>query len=144
MKTCRRCGDSFDESAFNRNKSAPDGLQSQCRACQSAVNRDWRQSNPDLALGQKRRWRHRLGPVRRARLRREWQLGNREKEIAHQAVARALRRGDLVRPEACSQCGRTGRIQGHHADYARQLDVEWLCPRCHGIRHYDLQREAQP
>jgi ribosomal protein S27AE len=51
------------------------------------------------------------------------------------AVARAIREGVLVRPDACSSCGARGRIHGHHDDYAKPLDVRWLCASCHGQWH---------
>ena len=54
---------------------------------------------------------------------------------ARMAVAAAVKRGDLVRPASCSACGRKGRIEGHHADYARALEVVWLCIRCHASLH---------
>lgn len=57
-------------------------------------------------------------------------------------VAEALRRGTLVRPDTCSQCGimagalnaggRAVKIEGHHADYSKPLAVVWLCKTCHG------------
>lgn len=61
---------------------------------------------------------------------------------AHNAMNEAVRRGVLVRPEACSKCGncpapaKDGRssIEGHHhRGYAPEhwLDVEWLCVSCH-------------
>lgn len=58
---------------------------------------------------------------------------------AYKIVRAAIRRGDLVRPDQCSKClsipepasdGRSN-IQGHHADYSKPLDVEWLCAKCH-------------
>lgn len=52
-------------------------------------------------------------------------------ESAHRAVRKALRVGALVRPEACEGCGRMGGTEAHHADYSKQLEVEWLCPKCH-------------
>lgn len=31
-------------------------------------------------------------------------------------------------------------MQGHHPDYSKPLEVEWLCPRCHGARHVGRER----
>ena len=61
------------------------------------------------------------------------------KEKAGRLVRDAVRRGDLVRPKICEKCGLPGSvskdgrmtIQGHHKDYSRPLDVEWLCAKCH-------------
>lgn len=60
-------------------------------------------------------------------------------EEARRMVRDAVRRGDLVRPSACNRCGSIpsptvdGRasIQGHHHDYSKPLDVEWVCAKCH-------------
>lgn len=64
---------------------------------------------------------------------------------AANAVQTALRRGVLTRPDACSRCGAVmrgagaqGLVQAHHADYAKPLDVVWLCPRCHCEEHRRL------
>lgn len=56
------------------------------------------------------------------------------KPLAVAAVGRAIKRGDLIRPASCSECGGSGQMLGHHASYEpeHQLDVEWLCPKCHG------------
>lgn len=47
----------------------------------------------------------------------------------------ALASGELKRPEKCSHCGEPDLIHGHHTDYARPLDVTWLCGRCHRSAH---------
>lgn len=60
------------------------------------------------------------------------------KEAARAAVQAAVRAGRLTRPEACEECGTEGRVDGHHVDYARPLDVEWLCKGCHHSRHPQL------
>ena len=58
------------------------------------------------------------------------------KERANKAVGRAVKRGELVRPSACQMCGRAGvRIVAHHIDYARPLDVTWLCTSCRARQH---------
>lgn len=51
---------------------------------------------------------------------------------ARRKVASAIRSGLLVRPSVCSRCGISEtKINGHHHDYSKPLEVEWLCYRCH-------------
>lgn len=54
---------------------------------------------------------------------------------ARNAVAHAIRDGKLKRGEKCFFCEETERLQAHHSDYNRPLDVHWLCPSCHGKLH---------
>lgn len=46
-----------------------------------------------------------------------------------------MQRGELVRPAVCEQCGAAGDIHGHHDDYAKPLEVRWLCHPCHAGEH---------
>ena len=55
-----------------------------------------------------------------------------ERHAARRAVAEALRTGALIR-QPCF-CG-THRSEGHHRDYAKQLEVLWLCRRHHVAIH---------
>jgi hypothetical protein len=64
------------------------------------------------------------------------------KPQANAAVARAVRKGVLVRPDFCSDCGcKSSCVQRIHAHHHRGyepenwLEVEWLCSACHGSRH---------
>lgn len=51
---------------------------------------------------------------------------------ARQAVRTAIKRGELIRPATCEQCGRSGlQIEAAHYDYDQPLNVRWLCRRCH-------------
>ena len=49
------------------------------------------------------------------------------------AVRCAIARGELIRPLQCSSDApeHNGRIEAHHPDYSRPLDVVWLCSACH-------------
>ena len=60
---------------------------------------------------------------------------------AHQLTSTAIRKGVLIRPTKCSQCG-CGRSAGtihahHHRGYEAEhaLDVVWLCRKCHMRTH---------
>lgn len=64
---------------------------------------------------------------------------NKDKTKAHRLVVKALREGNLTRPETCESCGKHGRIQGHHADYSKPLEVDWLCSSCHTLEHIRLK-----
>lgn len=53
-------------------------------------------------------------------------------------VSEALRRGTLHRASRCSACGKAKKLHAHHADYAKPLDVQWLCAACHMAEHARL------
>jgi len=48
---------------------------------------------------------------------------------------RALRTGELVRPDWCQRCGASCHPDGHHDDYTEPLRVLWLCKSCHAVAH---------
>lgn len=48
----------------------------------------------------------------------------------------ALRYGILKNPKICSFCKSKKRVAGHHPDYAKPLQVIWLCQSCHALYHY--------
>lgn len=43
----------------------------------------------------------------------------------------AVRDGKLTRPDSCESCGGNSKVDGHHHDYSKPLDVMWLCKQCH-------------
>jgi len=61
-----------------------------------------------------------------------------EREAARRAVAIAVRAGRLVRGP-CERCGMTTKVEGHHDDYSRPLDVRWLCSTHHDEVHRELR-----
>lgn len=59
-----------------------------------------------------------------------------EKYLARQFLKRALETGKILRPKACECCLiEAKRIEGHHEDYAKPLEVIWLCVKCHKNLH---------
>lgn len=60
-----------------------------------------------------------------------------EHKAARNAVYEALKKGTLVKPQACIDCGKEGKLEGHHESYEedKYLDVVWICKTCHRKRH---------
>lgn len=56
---------------------------------------------------------------------------------AHGLINMRVRRGLIVKPRACQECGREARLDGHHddTDYSKPSEVRWLCRRCHMKHH---------
>lgn len=48
-------------------------------------------------------------------------------------VRRARRKVRDLPPQPCEVCGATA--QKHHADYAKPLEIQWLCRKHHGQLH---------
>ncbi len=63
------------------------------------------------------------------------------KQRARDAVRRALDRGELVRPRSCESCQEAKKLQAHHDDYERPLNVRWLCSKCHTQIHPHPKRK---
>lgn len=61
------------------------------------------------------------------------------RKLAYSRVNNAIECGKLVRPECCSRCGKKpdpdrlgrSRIEAHHEDHSKALEVVWLCDACH-------------
>ncbi len=54
----------------------------------------------------------------------------------YQIVFKAITEGQLIRPNNCSVCDCSDcRINAHHNDYTKPLEVRWLCDSCHRLLH---------
>ena len=62
------------------------------------------------------------------------------KIAARTAVRHALASGRLVK-RPCEVCGTRVNVHAHHDDYAKPLDVRWLC-RPHHEAHHALAEAA--
>mgnify|MGYP001605668795 CR=1 FL=1 len=70
----------------------------------------------------------------------EYYKRNREKMLpmhnAHKLVMYAIKLGVMKRPEECSMCeSKVGKMEGHHENYDKPLDVIWVCKMCHKNLH---------
>lgn len=65
------------------------------------------------------------------------------KHRARHALRRAVADGRVTRPSTCADCHRPGKVNGHHDDYSKPLDVRWLCYGCHALLHRDERIRAR-
>ena len=68
--------------------------------------------------------------------------GKRASDQGQNLLETAIKQGIIERCFSCSECGDVGtfkdgrtKIQAHHDDYNKPLDVRWLCQTCHHKWH---------
>ena len=124
-KKCFKCGKVKPLSEFYRHPETSDGHLGKCKECTKADVAAHREAHPERLL---------MTRLKRCKK-------NPTKTNAHKAVESAIKAGAITRPNRCSGCGCSDalhRIEAHHYDYARPLDVIWLCTPCH--RRMDMRR----
>jgi hypothetical protein len=68
----------------------------------------------------------------------EYRKIHKDRHNAGNTLRRAVKKGKVVRPYICQECGRKGRIVAHHEDYSQPFNVKWLCYSCHKLIHLKL------
>lgn len=142
MKTCFKCRRELPRTEFYAHPEMKDGLLGKCKDCTRDDVAEHRIKN----VGRIREYdRQRAAEPHRVQLRSRVCAEDRAKHPdryrARRAVSRAVREGRLMKPFNCTRCGTaTARIEAHHPDYAKPLDVEWVCKPCHWIA--DEERRA--
>lgn len=64
-----------------------------------------------------------------------WRKDNPKKAAVHTFVLWAIRVGVMQKATKCQGCLKECKLQAHHHDYDKPMDVIWLCTVCHGEKH---------
>lgn len=149
MKSCSVCKETKPEAAFNKRRDSSDGLRAYCKKCHYGYTRRWQQRNYLTERARLRAIGIRNGKADKNRiylLRNQdkkadylvrhniWRSQNRDITAANRLVARALKDGVLTK-QPCTLCGCALATEGHHQDYNRPLDIQWLCKKHHRAWH---------
>ena len=147
-KTCKTCNETKPLEDFGVWRGTPT---SQCKTCYNKYMQEYRKS-PSLKAKMRAYWKSPEGCKTRSRYQRSpkglerpkrWHAKNPGKRAVYQMVAAELRAGRMTKPAECSHCGLTpSRIDGHHEDYSKPLEVTWLCRECHWRRHAEMGAEG--
>lgn len=150
MKVCFKCGAEKPLTEFYKHKGMSDGHLNKCKQCTRCDTKENREKNIDYykAYDRNRHWAdpsrraasieatrlwHRENSERSRELKKNWIKKNPLKRAAHVKVGNALRSGK-IKKEPCVMCGDT-KVQAHHTDYTKPLDVVWLCQKHHTEVH---------
>jgi ribosomal protein S27AE len=133
MPDCRVCSAAKEASEFYPRQLRKDGAVGECKECTKSRVRMRARLDDKVREYERARYQR---PERKAVVQQRaarWNEQNPEGYAAHTAVSNAVRDGRLKK-EPCLFCGQ-GKVHAHHRDYARPLDVIWLCPKCHHRLH---------
>jgi transposase-like protein len=106
-----------------------DGTVNKCKDCNKKDVRENRHRRSDYYRDYDRKRGSRQTVDYRVKYRKQ----NPDKYRAHNALNNAVRDGKITKMD-CEKCGRVD-THGHHDDYAKPLEVRWLCPPCHAEEH---------
>jgi len=133
VKICAKCERYYE---FNSNS------QKYCSDCKGLVRKEkspkWQrkyyQENKEELSGKRRAY-HKtekgkeIAKMTKAKMKELYPV----KFKARDKVKYALRKGKLVKPSKCELCNEESKLEGHHKDYEKPLDVDWYCNRCHNL-----------
>ena len=146
---CKICGATSEETVFYAR------VNSRCAECHKAKVKENRAAKVDhyrsydatrFQKDPRVRARHEkyrssdAGKESLRKAREKWRLENPEKRAAHIILGNRVKCGNVQKPDICEACSKSGcRIEGHHHDYSKPLDVKWLCSKCHSDLHKDYR-----
>lgn len=129
MKECFKCHQVLPLGDFYKHKQMRDGHLNKCKKCarkDAAENRLKR-------IEYYRAYDRGRGSRQPPSYIKEYRKNHPKKYAATNMVNNAIRGGKLFR-EPCEECGEN-KTHAHHDDYAKPLNIRWLCTACHNAWH---------
>lgn len=140
MKTCFKCHESKPLSEFYCHPMMGDGHLGKCKQCTKAdVQGNYYRRLAHYRAYDSERFKKPERKSAALEAQRKMRRRDPQKWSARAKLHAAVRDGALTRPDACPRCGSTTKIEAHHDDYSKPLDVHWLCFICHRKEHGQLQ-----
>lgn len=131
-KTCFKCNQTKPIDDFYKHSRMSDGHLGKCKECTKKDSRD-RYCSDDgrkkIIAYELKRARDVDRRKRRVEYARRMNKRSPEKYKARNMVKNYLRDGKLFK-KPCEMCGEI-KVQAHHTDYSKPIDVMWLCRKHH-------------
>ena len=149
MKVCRECNIKKSFSEFYKHAAMGDGHLNKCIPCVKSRVSKHRVNNLEAIREYDKKRSNELHRVNARKAYQKTEAGKLAKKkamdayhkrypmtyAAHVIAGNAIRDGKLIPASCCSICGSTEKIEGHHDDYTKPLDIRWLCEQCHKAWH---------
>ncbi len=158
--TCNRCKEEKAFKDFYKNTFTKTGKSTHCKECIKEKMRVYYGANKEASCATKNAWYAKNKESARKKIYAwkaqnpkymvHWHAQNREKHAknvkawrarhphyveCHKEYNLAIRSGMLIKPENCMLCNKEGKVEGHHHNYSKPLDVVWVCTKCHRDIH---------
>lgn len=130
MKQCFKCAEVKPFSEFYKHKKMSDGYLGKCKECTKSDTRRNRLDNVEYY----REYDRARGNRQTTQYLKEYREKYPKKYLAHTIIGNAVRDGLLFK-QPCEDCGEIDGVHAHHDDYAKPLNVRWLCPVHHKKWH---------
>ena len=149
MKVCQECNTEKPLLEFYKHAAMADGHLNKCIACVKARVGKYREENlekireydkirnkqPHRVKALKEYIKTEAGKQAKKRAMDSYKKRYPMVRASNVIAGNAMRKGTLVKASNCSACNSTEKIEGHHDDYTKPLDVRWLCESCHKEWH---------
>ncbi len=153
MKTCSKCKKELNLDNFVRDKQKLSGYYSQCKACKReylsrnkghiSKQRSVYWDNNKGVLSKKAKVYRQENKGKLSEYSAEYRANNPHKLKAYQLLRDSFRYGNNTKPLNCTKCGNNSKLEAHHEDYTKPLDVLWLCRSCHKKHHVCLSQNKK-
>lgn len=149
MKVCRECNVEQPLSEFYKHAAMGDGHLNKCKSCVKQRVNKHREENIEKAREYDRKRAmlpHRVqarmeyiqteqGKQSRKKSMEKYHVTYPMKYAAHVITGNAVRDKKIEKQTQCSECKSTKKIEAHHDDYTKPLEIRWLCNACHRAWH---------
>jgi len=122
VKQCSKCGIEKKEEKFNKQCNGKNGLRASCRDCTRKEHKIYNQT-------------HKTNNANMYKSIKKYKMNNPEKIRAQNLLEYAVKKG-RVKKERCKMCNAVN-TEGHHDDYSKPYEVDWLCRQHHKERHWN-------
>lgn len=152
MKACTKCKKFKTSNCFYSEKRNLNGLMANCKTCINERNKiyflnkrkdiEWVLKERDRKRTYQTNYYSKLSKNRKLEIFRNnrsvkyWREKYPERYRAHNVISHQIVSGKLIKPEACFNClSEISKLEAHHKNYNKPLDVIWLCKKCHSMQH---------